>query len=86
MDKFGDSGIDTPKFTPSFQLSAHSQSLHKIIIIINILGKFGSEGLLSTANAVATERFFLHQVRIAKVAPPLVCAEVGLETVFCDVW
>jgi hypothetical protein len=60
MDKFGDSGIDTPKFTPSFQLTALSQSLHEIIIIINISGQFGSEGLLSTAIAVAKERFFLH--------------------------
>ena len=60
VDKFGDSGIDTPKLTPPFQLTALFYSLHEIIIIINISGQFGSEGLVSTAIALAKERFFLH--------------------------
>ena len=43
MDKYGDSDIDTPELSPSFQLTALSYSFHDIIIIIGMLWQFDSE-------------------------------------------
>ena len=52
--------VSIPQVDSMIQLTALSYSLHEIIIIIDILGQVGSEGLLSTAIAVAKEIFFLH--------------------------
>jgi hypothetical protein len=82
MDKFGDSGIDTPKLTPSYQLTALSYSLHKIIIIIKL--KFWGSLVVKVwcQQQLQWQRKDSSCIKNANIASPLGCVEVGWATLF----